>query len=60
MAHIDELVRRVTMNERRLDDLVFPETVPDMISCFTALLGLRGFWPAAPINEFSELSCCSW
>jgi len=51
VSYIEDVVQRVTMNERRIDDLIRPETVPDMISCFMALPMLRGFWPMAPIDS---------
>jgi len=51
MAYIDEVVRRVTINERNIADLTIPELSPDLISPFLQLTGLRGFWPMSSFDE---------
>jgi hypothetical protein len=40
----EELIRRITRLERRLDDLNIQEYSPDLVAPFLALPGLRGFW----------------
>ena len=46
-----DLVKQLTLLQRRVDNQVVPEKSPDLISPFLALPGLVGFWPMSSVQR---------